>query len=158
MNGIYLTVSTFNALQANTQAEILSVAGFTGGAVNHSVAAAETTDEDGPSALSPLMVRKLTEKLGDKTLSVLRTIAQNESATFRLKDIIAATDGAETYTDLRGVWSALTRRTRKILNDPDAILIWWDDNGTYDAKGDYIDHVMSVAPSTHQSLRSYFKI
>jgi len=75
-----------------------------------------------------------------------------------MKDVIDATSGADDYMGMRGVWSALTRRTRNILNDSDADLIWWVGEQIIDADGNYVDHVGEVAALTHESLKTHFGI
>lgn len=104
--------------------------------------------DDGPVELTLSLVRRLAaQPINYKTLKVLRLIARSETPEFQLKDAIEAVEGA----DLQGVWSGLTRRTRKILNDPRALLIWWrgeDDDGLY--------HIGEVSRLTHASLRKHF--
>ena len=121
------------------------------------VAPGRAAGEEGPVELTLALVRKLTDRLSDKTLTALRIIAQSKTHQFHMKDVIYATDGAKTYMDLRGVWSALTRRTRNILDDGDAELIWWVGENIYDGK-DYVDHIGEVAPPTHSALRSFFNL
>ena len=66
-----------------------------------------------------------------------KIIARSDSPQFHLKDVIAGTAGAKDYMDMRGVWSALTRRTRNIMDDGEVDLIWWtgdpidDDDGKF---------------------------
>ena len=102
------------------------------------------------------MVRKLTASLSDKTLNALKVIAQSDSPQFRMKDVIDKTVGAETYMDMRGVWSALTRRTRNIMDDRDVDLFWWLGESILDKDGNYVDHIGAVSPMTYHSLRTHF--
>ena len=120
--------------------------------------APRTIDEDGPAELTIAFVRKLTDKLSEKTLNALKVIAQSDTPQFHMKDVIDATNGADDYMGMRGVWSALTRRTRNILNDSDADLIWWVGEPINDADGNYVDHVGEVAALTHESLKTHFGI
>ncbi|RVT93149.1 hypothetical protein [Sphingomonas crocodyli] len=110
-----------------------------------------------PAELTLALVRKLADRLSEKTLIALRIIAQSETRQFHLKDVVAATPGAKDYMDLRGVWSALTRRTRNILGDSKAELIWWVGDHIYEGD-DYVDHIGEVAPLTHNSLRTFFNL
>jgi len=165
MNGILLSTTAFHALSATAQQEVLSVIGITD--LLGPIASPRNDDavpapipsgdgEDGPVELTLAMVRKLTDKLSDKTLAALKAIARSATPQFHMKDVISSTPGAKNYMDMRGVWSALTRRTRNIMNDADVDLIWWVGDTINDANGDYVDHLGSVAPLTHQSLRTYF--
>jgi hypothetical protein len=108
--------------------------------------------EDGPTELTlSLAGRLIAQPISAKTLQVLRTIASREAPQFRLQEIVDAVPGATTYRDVSGVWAALTRRTRRMLNDPSAELIQWHPH--YDADGKYVDWIGRVAPMTHASLR-----
>jgi len=166
MNGLLLSTSAFNSLSAFAQLEVLGSMGL-GGIGFRAVADAPLTDAptaippardggEGPVELTVALVRKLTDKLGDKTLNALKIIARSDSPQFHMKDVIAGTEGAKNYMDMRGVWSALTRRTRKIMDDSEVDLIWWIGDSIFDDEGDYIDHLGAISPLTHQSLRSHF--
>lgn len=52
--------------------------------------------------------------------------------------------------------SALTRRTRNIMDDGEVDLIWWIGDSILDEDGNYVDHIGAIAPLTYQSLRSHF--
>lgn len=120
------------------------------------LAALAPDDADGPPDLTTGLVRKLTKGVSDKTLSALRAIAKSPTPEFHQKDVLAAV-GASGYMEARGVWSAITRRLRSIVGDPDAYLVWWEDEGIYDGE-DYIDHIGRVSPMTHQSLKAHFGV
>lgn len=158
MNGIFLSTAAFQGLSTGAKQEVLACIGVGTApkSPRHDPARGVTyraADEDGPVELTVALVRKLTDKLSPKTLNTLKLIAANEGPEFRLNGIVAATDGAQNYLDLRGVWSALTRRTRNIT-DENADLIWWD--AVPDDAGGPIDHVGRIAPLTHNSLRTHF--
>lgn len=160
-SGFLLSMTAFGGLTPSAQQEVLLAMGLSdngpsSAASPASKAAPRTTDEDGPPELTLALVRKLTHKLSEKTLTALRVIAQSDSPQFHLKDVIAATDGANDYMDMRGVWSALTRRTRNILNDRDADLIWWDGQTFRDKDDNYVDQILRVSERTHESLKSHF--
>jgi hypothetical protein len=161
-SGLFLSIPFFAKLSPATRDEIMTQMGlgspttaipapdaFSG--VTHDAA----IDSEGPAELTGALVRKLTDHLSPKTLGALRLIAKSDLPEIRMSDAIASTEGAESYLDMKGVWSALTRRTRTILGDKNADLIWWN-NPQYDADGSYVDNVGRVAPLTHQSLRAYF--
>ena len=161
MNGILLSTTAFRTLSLAAQQEVLLAMGMSDLPPQPAIARSDSSHtasegEEGPVELTVAMVRKLTDKLSDKTLSALKAIARSNAPQFHMKDVIAATPGASNYMDMRGVWSALTRRTRNIMDDSDADLSWWIGDAINDAKGNYADHLGSVAPLTHQSLRTYF--
>jgi len=116
-------------------------------------------NEAGPPDFTAAMARKLiAEPISPKSFAVLRVIAASSSPEFHLADAIKAAPDAETSSDLRGAWSGITRRARKILADSDADLIWWEGDAVFDPDGNYVDHVGRVSPLTHQSLRTAFAI
>lgn len=165
MNGLLLSSDAFKSLSANTQQEVLASIGLgdisgvsptskDGGQGTAQIV--QSQDGDGPVELTVAMVRKLTANLSDKTLTALKIIAQSSTPQFHMADVIAGTDGAVDYMDMRGVWSALTRRTRKITGDASADLIWWIGEPIDDADEKYVDHIGSLSPLTHQSLRTHF--
>ncbi len=157
--GIYLSMDSYFELSQSAQAEIQAQMGLK----NPPSSTIETggllpSTEEGPVELTVALVRRLTEKLGGKTSTALRVIAQSDAGEFRMSQVIGAIEDAENYMDVRAVWGALTRRTRKILDDRDADLIWWEGDGVYNNAEDYVDHVGRVSPLTHRSLRTHFGI
>lgn len=157
--GIYLSMDSYFDLSASAQAEIQALMGLR--ALPSSTV--ETTGlhpamEEGPVELTLALVRRLAEKLGSKTTAALRVIAQSDTGEFRMSEVIGAIEGVENYMDIRAVWGALTRRTRKILDDKSADLIWWEGDGVHDDAGEYVDHVGRVSPLTHRALRAHFSI
>ena len=160
-SGFLLSTTAFGGLSPSAQGEILAALGLSGLSLSDTTspaakAVARKIDEDGPAELTLAFVRKLTDKLSEKTLTALKVIAQSDTPQFHMKSVIDATSGADDYMDMRGVWSALTRRTRNILNDSNADLIWWIGEQINDADGNYVDHVGEVAALTHESLKTHF--
>lgn len=162
-SGFLLSTAVFGGLTPSAQQEVLSAMGLSGITQSNSASppapsGVHAIDEDGPPELSLAFVRKLTDKLSEKTLTALKVIAQSDTPQFHMEDVINATNGASNYMHLRGVWSALTRRTRKILNDSDADLIWWDGKTFRDAQENYVDQIGRVSALTHTSLKTHFGI
>lgn len=165
MNGLLLSATAFKSLSIPAQREVLTSIGLSGielGAAgdtgsNGTPSGSPVSDDgEGPVELTVAMVRKLTDKLSHKTLNTLKIIARSDGPQFHMKDVIAGTTGAKDYMGMRGVWSALTRRTRKIMDDGDVDLIWWIGENIYDDDENYVDHIGAVSPLTYQSLRSHF--
>jgi hypothetical protein len=98
--------------------------------------------------------RLIARPIFSKTLCVLRFIAASEKPEFLLEDVVRAVPGAKSYMDLRGAWAGLTRRTRKLLDDPDALLVHWRE--VYDSEGNWVDWVGAISKMTHTSLRKQF--
>ncbi len=155
-SSILIPVAAVHGFTRSTKLELLT---FLGLEASGDIAAPqmERETEEEPVELTVATVRKIAAGLGGKTTAALKVIAQSETNEFHLKDVVEAVEGAENYLDLRGVWSALTRRTRGIINDSEAELIWWNDEAIRDEDGEYIDHVGRVARLTHASLQAYFK-
>jgi hypothetical protein len=161
IDGLLLSTTTLASFSEPTREEILAHYGIAASSAPQPVqspVAAPSSADDTPPDLTVAMVRKLTKNVSDKTIAALRVIGKSDTPEFHMKDVIAAVDGAKTYMDLRGVWSAITRRSRAILDDPQATLIWWDDKGIYDDHENYIDHLARVSPITHQSLKTHFNL
>lgn len=170
MDGLFLSNATLAGLTQRTQREILEHFGVVISAMTqspvttgsaspqpaHPPANIPVQDGSGPPDFTVAMVRRLTKGISKKTLAALRVIAKSDTPEFHMKDVIDAIDDAETYMDLRGVWSAITRRSRAILDDFEARLIWWEDEGIYDDDENYLDHIARVSPMTHQSLKAHF--
>ena len=157
--GIYLSIDSYFELSQSAQAEIQAKMGLKAPPPSTiEPAGLAPAMEEGPAELTVALVRRLAEKLGGKTSTALRVIAQSDAGKFRMSEVIGAIEDAETYMDVRAVWAALTRRTRKILDDREADLIWWEGDGVYDDDEEYVDHVGRVSPLTHRSLRAHFGI
>jgi hypothetical protein len=155
-------LATFTAA---TRTELLEFAGLatgsgsTDGTPDADVSGPSPAREESPPEMTVAMARKLiAAPISPKSLAILRTVAESETPQFHLADAVRAAPGAATYLDIRGAWSGITRRARKILGDSDADLIWWESDATYDTAGNYVDHVGRVSSLTHQSLRSVFGI
>lgn len=153
---LVMPMSIFASLSTEAQAEIMG-AMMNGAAPStlSSPVASEMDRDEGPAELTKALVRKLTSTMGEKTTNALRAIAEGDRR-FRSSTVLNATGGADLLKDLRGVWAAITRRTRTVLGDSDVDLIWWDEDGQYDDDGNYIDHEGEVSELTHKSLRAHF--
>lgn len=117
----------------------------------------ETASEilEGPADLTVAICRRLiAHPIHDKSLAILRTIAQNETPRFRMADILATAPDAKEPNDLRGAWAGLSRRTRTILGNDEAEFVWWEGELIYDDAHKYVDRVGRVSVITHQSLRA----
>lgn len=156
MNGIFLSSASIGALSASARREVLQAVGLSEGVT---VASLDNPVElDGPAELSVAMARQLiAEPISDKSVAILRTIALSATPQFHQNDAINSVPGAETYLDIKNVWSGITRRTRSILDDKTAELVHWDYEGIYEGE-EYVDHIGRVAPITHRSLRAAFGI
>ncbi|GFZ98682.1 hypothetical protein GCM10010923_03620 [Blastomonas marina] len=156
MNGIFLSSASIGALSPSARREVLQAVGLSEGVAVASVD--DPVEFDGPAELSVGMARQLiAEPISDKSVAILRTIALSATPQFHQKDAINSIQGAETYLDIKNVWSGITRRTRSILDDKTAKLVHWDYEGIYEGE-EYVDHIGRVAPITHRSLRAAFGI
>ena len=162
-NGLLLSAAAFRSLSASAQQEVLACIGLSGvepvdtlgvGTNNAIPANASVGDDgEGPVELTVAMVRKLTDKLSEKTLTALKIIARSDGPQFHMKDVIAGTAGAKDYMDMRGVWSALTRRTRNIMDDGEVDLLFQRAgfrHGTLvDAAMSGVEHDLQDTPLRH---------
>lgn len=103
------------------------------------------------------MLQRFVNNISPKTLSALRVIAQSESPSFHLKDVVSIIGDAETPNDIKSIWTGLTRRTRTITDNKKAKLISWG-YWEEDEAGNNIDCIGVISPVTHDSLREYFNL
>ncbi|WP_145144460.1 hypothetical protein [Roseomonas gilardii] len=159
MPSIIITDEEFQELPEDVRQLLL--AKFQGGYV--STTGAESTGEPGTSALdaeempdlSPAQARRLVDRITDKTLNVLQFIARSKDGSFSLNEAIKA-NGFSSANDLRGVWAAITRRSRKVMGDDELALIWWNQKPT--VEGENTDWEGRISEMTHRSLRKALNI
>jgi hypothetical protein len=94
--------------------------------------------------------------LNEKTRKTLRAIAEL-GPKFGYKQL-ATSVGVSSISDLGGVWAAITRRTRNVLNDRTASLVYWDPDTVEWDKDEYVDQQASVTTQTCTSLRQAFNL
>jgi hypothetical protein len=147
---IIISATAFRSFSQATKAEILGRLG-----VYEPQSLPSSGDaENGPADLSTAQARKLISGTGERTTIALRAIARN-GPRFRSTHVAEALGDTDLGT-LRGVWAAITRRTRTVLSDPQADLIWWEEEGISDDKGEYVDHEGRISAMTFRSLRLAF--
>ena len=103
---------------------------------------------EGPFELTPQFVRSFMRNLSDKSKAVLRFFAQNNgSATV---DELLQETGGESINDVKGVFSGLTRRIRRIdpEDNSEAYIVDWDDE----------NEAYFVSMPTLNTLKSHFGI
>jgi len=114
-------------------------------------------DLDGPAELTPFLAKKFMEGVGDTTKDLLKVFAENNGRA-SYSQLLAAC-AHDDWRKLRGFFSGVTRRARGILNDPDTLLLVWDeDKAEYDEDGELIEGEYFMSNMTTKSLRTYFKI
>ncbi|EIR7372367.1 hypothetical protein LXH42_004297, partial [Salmonella enterica subsp. enterica serovar Poona] len=103
--------------------------------------------EDGPTDLSSLQAEKLVRGLSEKSRSVLKAILESSDGEkgFWCKSIAEELDLE--VSELSGVWSGLTRRTRTVSDDSDAYLISW----AWDEERD--DYYGTLHPTTYRNCK-----
>tara|TARA_R110000868_G_scaffold299570_4_gene559876 strand:- start:332 stop:808 length:477 start_codon:yes stop_codon:yes gene_type:complete len=109
---------------------------------------------EAPPDLTVAQAKKFLDRVSNKVRTTLRVIAEADPEGFDLAAVMEALD-AESEGSLGGVWSGITKRTRKILKEDglkheDVRLIWWTDEEH--------DWVGRVSATTHRSFRKVFGI
>ena len=127
-SGIFLSREDLMLLSDQAKEEVLALA------TGDSVSSVYEESEDGPTDLSSLQAERLVRGLSDKSRSVLKVILESEDGErgFWCKSI--AKELGLDVSELSGVWSGLTRRTRTVSDDSEAYLIGWawdDDRDDY---------------------------
>ena len=124
MSGFFLSSNDFSQLSQSSKDEILMIVS------GQKIQNVYENTKDGPIDLSSLQAEKLVRGLSDKSRAVLKLIIESNDGEhgFWCKNV--AKELNIDVSELSGVWSGLTRRTRTVSDDSEAYLIaWaWDDN------------------------------
>lgn len=147
MNEAYISIpmTLFGELPESVQKTILGS--------GENTAPVSDDDVEGPVELTVAQVRKLLSAFKEKTTLILKEVAKSPTPEFKLKDLIAAVPDAENNGHLRGVFSAITRRTRFVCDDSDVDFFWWKEDHVYDDDGELVDLTGYVSALTHSSLQ-----
>ena len=155
MDGIFVSTATLNKLSPTLRAELLNSTGISSTPTPDGSSPHDSSDA--PAEFTVALTRRLVEDTSDSVRKVLRTIAEQPRNEFMLSSITKPMGlEASDLMAMRGIWSGITRRARKVLGDPKAILVRWDDVAVYDEDEEYVDHQGHVAVLTHASLRQVF--
>lgn len=150
-SGIYLPFPALPGFSPAFQAELAEyVQGQMAvtGAGDHASPTAADGDAE-PADLSPAQAKKFLDRVSDKVRSTIRVIAEADAGGFNMTAVAQALN-EDAGADLRGVWGGITKRTRTVLGDDEAYLIWWNEQ----------EHgwVGRVSPTTHSSFRKVLGI
>ena len=97
--------------------------------------------------LSSLQAERLVRGLSDKSRSVLKAILESEDGELGFWCKSVAEELGFDVSELSGVWSGLTRRTRTVSDDSDAYLIGW----AWDEGRD--DYYGKLHPTTYRNCK-----
>jgi hypothetical protein len=141
MSGLFLSRDDLMLLSDSAREEVLALV------TGESISGVYEESEDGPSDLSSLQAERLVRGLSDKSRSVLKAILESADGEqgFWCKNLAEAL-GFD-VSELSGVWSGLTRRTRTVSDDPEAYLIGW----AWDEKRD--DYYGKLHPTTYRNCK-----
>ena len=145
--GILIPFEAISSFSAAFQSELTDFVQAQLGAVvdEDDAAGPAEMDEDGePADLSAAQAKKFLDRVSDKVRATVRVIAEAEPSGFEMKAVRKAL-GLGPEDDLRGVWGGMTKRTRTVLGDEEAYLIWWNETDE--------DWIGRVSPMTHRSFR-----
>lgn len=130
-NHVLLSVTTISSLSPACKNEIAAALGLE--VVRAPIS--ETDGEEGEYAeLGLQAARAFLLNCSERTTQTLAAIVET-GGEFSLRALERKMNVEE--SGLRGVWTGLTKRTRTITGDPDAMLIEWSDvkeNGDYSGK------------------------
>ncbi|WP_438288757.1 hypothetical protein [Edwardsiella tarda] len=141
MSGLFLSRSDLMLLSDSAREEVMALL-----TKDHLLDVYEES-EDGPSDLSSLQAERLIGGLSNKSRLVLKAILESEDGEKGFWcNSLAETLGFD-VSDLTGVWSGLTRRTRTVSDDPEAYLISW----AWDEKRD--DYYGNLHPTTYRNCK-----
>ncbi len=111
------------------------------------------SDSDAHEAMYDLndqMVKRFMEGIAEKTETFLQCFVKDGKGCV---DELLEAVGYKDLQDLRGLLGGITRRTRKLFNDPDAYIIGWQGDESDNSHNGYY----FVMEGTRQALENYFK-
>jgi hypothetical protein len=153
-SGIFLSQTALSSLSPATQDEIqrylFGDTTFEAGPVT-TPATSGTPEDDSetPPDMSVAQARKLIDGCSERPTAALRFIAEQPTTKFLYQDMVKAI-GQDSSGTIRGTLAAITRRTRTVLGDSDAALIWYE--------GEHNAWTATVSEMTRSSLRKAFGI
>lgn len=101
-------------------------------------------NDDNPPDLSPVQAKRFVAYLGARSKEVIRQIVSYPVEGFALSDLEAK---MQTHPGgLRGCWTGVTKVTRRVLDNDEALLIWWSENDVGVLEG-------RLSSTTYRSLR-----
>ncbi|CNJ55129.1 hypothetical protein [Yersinia mollaretii] len=141
MSGLFLSRDDLMLLSDSAREEVLALA------TGESISAVYEESEDGPTDLSSLQAERLVRGLSDKSRSVLKAILESEDGEqgFWCKSV--AEELGFDVSELSGVWSGLTRRTRTVSDDHEDYLISWACDEDRD------DYYGKLHPTTYRNCK-----
>lgn len=148
MNGFFLSLASFERLPDDARAAILAEFGLS----RASLAGEEAEplapgSNDSLARLNERQVRRLIQKpLAENSRKLLEAAAALEPR-FRISDLLEKM-GLQSYPQIKGPLSGLTRRTRTILNDPEVWLFL-----SVEDRDPIEDGIARMHPETHAALR-----
>lgn len=140
-SGIFLSREDLMLLSDSAKEEVLALV------TGESIPGVYEELEDGPSDLSSLQAERLVRGLSDKSRSVLKAILESEDGELGFWCKSVAGELGFDVSELSGVWSGLTRRTRTVSDDSDAYLIGW----AWDEGRD--DYYGKLHPTTYRNCK-----
>ena len=150
-SGIFLSRRDISTLSPSTQQELRD---FLGGGSDVGDGSPDSfggpnpqlaEDDGGPADLSPAQANRLIAGCSDRPKKALRFIAAQPNPSFSYNALLKHL-GEDGQGGIRGVTSAITRRTRTVLGDSKADLMWWKEDEAESWIG-------SVSSMTHSSLK-----
>ncbi len=159
--GITLMQPAIDQLSPAARAEIFSIIGLSGEAPQSSnwTPAEESNDDevspdqdDDFADLSPQQAKKFLEGTSDKSKRALRFMVSGDRK-FKLAGL--AKELGVHPTELPGLWSGLTKRTRTITGNKSAYLLYWVDDALV-VDEEYLDQTGYMTRTTYSSFRHAF--
>jgi len=146
---IILETEDFQRLSTAARDEILKLA--TGSKVS-----CNEEDPYGAADLTPALAKKFMAGVSVQTKELLKVFVDNGGRA-SYSQLLKQQGKYDDWRKLRGFFSGVTRRTRKILQDNEAQLLIWDENTAgYDEEGELLDGEYVMSSMTVKALNLYF--
>jgi hypothetical protein len=150
--GIFIGTEALQAMSAQTRAAVLQAVGLDSSqTVGSPLEEHAAADHEGLARFGDRQVRQLLKKPLHPTTRLLLEVVASGPRSFRVGDVLKKMK-VQSVKELRGVLSGLTRRTRKIANDPELNLF-----NTVTEVPDEKECIVEVHQETHDALRRAFK-
>lgn len=146
--GIFIGTEALQAMSAQTRAAVLQAVGLdTSQPAESSPGDPTAANPEGLARFGDRQIRQLLKKPLNPTTRQLLEVVSSGPHSFRVGDVLKKMK-VRSVKDLRGVLSGLTRRTRKIGNDPELVLF----NSVTEVP-DEKECIVEMHQETHAALR-----
>jgi hypothetical protein len=146
-----LSTDDLSRLSPGARGEILTLFGLAPNARGLDSAAAS-----GWFPVPSAIIKRFMRGVAEQSRELLKVLAQHNGE-IKWTNLRKQVGRYDEWQDLKGFQAGMNRRLRRLVDDPGAIFVSWDESRIeYNQKGEPIDCYLKVHPETARSLRDYF--